>query len=65
MNADPFTGVLNRFCAGLSEKLVVLAEEPDVELAGYIAGELLDAIRETMANLMLLEAECEWLLRRA
>lgn len=60
---DPFTHTLNRFCSGLSEKLATLETEdvrdPGVQL---IVGELLNCIRESMANLMLCELECERIL---
>jgi hypothetical protein len=63
--SDQFTATLNRFCAGLSEKLAVLEENLDDDNPGVrlLAEELLHAIRETVANLMLLELECERVLR--
>lgn len=64
MTEDPFTATLNRFCAGLSEKVAVLAEEPDYEMSRVLVGELLNCIRETIANLLLCELECEWVLGR-
>lgn len=61
---DQFTATLNRFCSSLSHKIAVLAEEPDNEGVQVLAGELLNAIRETMASLLLLELECESVLHR-
>lgn len=62
--SDQFTDTLNRFCAGLSHKIAVLAEEdPDNPAIQVLAATLCTAIRETIANLMLLELECERVLR--
>jgi hypothetical protein len=62
---DEFTGTLNRFCCGLSEKIAVLAaEDPADPGIRLLAGDLLTAIRETIANLLLLELECERVLGR-
>ena len=65
MTPDPFTKVLGSFCSGLSEKLIWLAEEETPETAQLVAGMLLDAIRETIAHLLLCEYECERILGRA
>lgn len=63
--ADPFTAALNRFCCGLSEKIAILAGEDLCDPAAkLLAGEMLTAIRETIANLLLLELECERVLGR-
>lgn len=62
---DQFTATLNRFCAGLSEKIAVLvAEDPADPAIQILADGLLNAVRETIANLLLIELECEQLLRR-
>lgn len=66
MSVDPFTETLNRFCNGMSEKIAYLADiSDDNEGVRLIAGQLLDAVRETVANLLLLELECERILHRA
>lgn len=59
-----FTETMNRFCAGLAEKIVYCADQDDDAGVRLIVGAMLDAIRETMANLLLLELECERLLHR-
>jgi hypothetical protein len=57
---DLYTAELNRFCRDVSEKVSLFA-------AGQHHDEVvlvLDVVRETIANLLLLELECERVLRR-
>jgi hypothetical protein len=61
---EPFTSVLNKFVAGLAQKIAALAEEPDEAGAQLLAGEMLNVIREMQASLLLLEYECEVVLGR-
>lgn len=61
---DEYTAALNRFCAGLSEKIAWLADEESDEATRPLVEALLDSIRETVANLLLCELECERILHR-
>lgn len=63
-NLDVFTTTMNRFCSGLASKIMYLAEQGDDDGVQFLIGGMLDAIRETMANLLLLELECERLIHR-
>lgn len=60
--SEPFTDALNRFCAGLSEKICILADDPDG--TEIVVETLLTTIREAIAQLLLCELECERLLAR-
>lgn len=62
---DVYGQVLGKFCRGLCEKIAALEEEHDPRVVQLVAGGMLDAIREAMANLMLCELECERLVHRA
>lgn len=61
---DVYSIVLGKFCQGLCEKIAILEEEHDWRVVEIVAGGMLDAIREAIANLLLCELECERLIHR-
>lgn len=63
-DADPFLQVMDRFVDGLCGKIVHTVDHADAEDIPLIVGTILDAVRNSIANLMLVEYECERLLNR-
>jgi len=58
---EQYTAELNRFCRDVSSKVSAFAEGDHHDEVAMV----LDVIRETIANLLLCELECERVLGRA